>query len=99
MTYTDNIEIDNLKCGGCQATIKKTLRKIKGVEKVAVDEKTNYVSIMHDGSVTRNTLTQSLKSMGYPETGTVQGLDKVLHEGKSYLSCAIGRLSDDKNEW
>lgn len=99
MTQTDDILIDNLKCGGCQTTIKNTLKKIHGVEKVVVNEETKHVTVMHDESVTRNALTKALRKMGYPENGTVEGFNKVLIEGKSYLSCAIGRLSDDKNEW
>jgi copper chaperone len=99
MTYTEDILIENLKCGGCQATIKNTLKKLKGVEKIEVNEKTNHVTIVHDESITRRTLTRVLKKLGYPENGTVKGLDKILTQGKSYLSCAIGRISDDKNEW
>jgi copper chaperone len=99
MTYTDDILIENLKCAGCQATIKNTLKKLKGVEKIEVNENTNHVTIVHDESVTRRTLTRVLKKLGYPENGTVKGLDKILTQGKSYLSCAIGRISDDKNEW
>jgi copper chaperone len=34
-----------------------------------------------------------LKSMGYPEYGSVTGLDAGLANAKSFVSCAIGRVS------
>jgi len=34
-----------------------------------------------------------LKSMGYPEQGSVSGLDAGLANAKSFGSCAIGRVS------
>lgn len=95
MNFTDNILIDNLKCGGCQASIKNALHKIEGVEKVLINDKTCHVSVIHDEHVTRNMLTKTLKSLGYPETGTTAGIEKSLANAKSYISCAIGKMSDD----
>jgi copper chaperone len=34
-----------------------------------------------------------LKSMGYPEHGSISGLDAGLANAKSFVSCAIGRVS------
>jgi len=34
-----------------------------------------------------------LRSMGYPETGTLEGLSAGLANAKSFVSCAIGRMS------
>jgi hypothetical protein len=31
--------------------------------------------------------------MGYPEKGSVAGLDKGIATAKSFVSCAIGRIS------
>ena len=92
MTTTDNITVDNLKCGGCENTIKTTLKKMAGVEKVNINSENSQVSVVHDESVTHNMLARALKAMGYPETGTTEGLDAVLTNAKSFVSCAIGRF-------
>jgi copper chaperone len=38
-------------------------------------------------------LIAKLKSMGYPEQGSVSGLNAGLANAKSFVSCAIGRVS------
>lgn len=93
MSKIDSITIDNLKCDGCENTIKKTLKQIEGVEKVAIDKGKHLIEVVHQDSVSRLMLTDSLKKMGYPEVGTTEGLNAVLSNAKSYISCAIGRLS------
>ena len=95
---TDNIQVDNLKCGGCEQTIQKTLHKMHGVQKVVINNEAKNVSITHDETVTHTMLANALKAIGYPEAGTTEGLDKTLTNVKSYISCAIGRLSDAKTE-
>jgi len=39
------IKIENLKCGGCAATIKKGLLSIENVDEVVVDVENDTVSI------------------------------------------------------
>ena len=92
MTTTDNITVNNLKCGGCENTIKMTLKKMAGVENVNINSENSQISVVHDESVTHNMLARALKAMGYPETGTTEGLDAVLTNAKSFVSCAIGRF-------
>jgi copper chaperone len=41
----------------------------------------------------REALVAKLKSMGYPEHGSVSGFDAGLANAKSFVSCAIGRVS------
>jgi copper chaperone len=98
MTTLDNITVDNLKCGGCENTIKKTLQKIRGVEKVTIHPENNQIDVTHDEIVTRNMITHALKSMGYPEAGTTEGFGAMVSNAKSYISCAIGRMSSDADE-
>ena len=47
MTISEVIKIENLKCGGCGSTIKKTLKDINGVENVAIDFDKDEVSVAH----------------------------------------------------
>ena len=96
MTITEVIKIENLKCGGCGSTIKKTLKDIGGVENIAIDFDKSEISVAHTEGVNRQTLTIALKKIGYPETGTTTGLGALTATAKSYISCAIGRMSDQE---
>jgi len=39
---------------------------------------------------------ETLKNMGYPESGSQKGLEAFGSKAKSYVSCAIGRMSQDE---
>lgn len=97
MTTSEIIKIDNLKCGGCGSTIKKTLKSIDGVKNVAIDFDTDEVAIIHDEEVNRESLAEALKKMGYPEAGTTEGLTAFAATAKSFVSCAIGRMSPEES--
>ena len=82
------IQIENLKCGGCAATIKKGILGVEGVEEVTVDVEKSIVSI----SSKKENLEEiklKLSKLGYPEVGDT---NSVLHKAKSFVSCAVGRL-------
>ena len=82
--------IDNLKCGGCVKSIKNAISEIKGVNAVEVSLEDARVEIEFDeNETTRLVLAEKLKSLGYPENGTGNILDKA----KSYVSCAVGKFS------
>ena len=86
------IEIENLKCGGCEKSILSALSAMPGVSAVQVDHDSATVSLAADPSL-RGEVVARLTSMGYPEKGTVQGLASGLAVAKSYFSCAIGRIT------
>jgi copper chaperone len=92
MSAKMKIEIENLKCGGCEATILKGLKSIEGVVSVAVIHDTQTVEVDAPASL-RDTITAQLRKMGYPERGTISGLSAGLANAKSYVSCAIGRVT------
>lgn len=92
MSATMQIEIDNLKCGGCEATILKGVKSIEGVSSVSVNHDTQTVSVDAPEGL-RAKIAEKLLSMGYPEKGTISGLSAGLANAKSYVSCAIGRVS------
>lgn len=86
---TQNIQIENLKCGGCAATIIKGLSAIDGVSEVNVDVEKSTVSFdANDDKL--NEVKEKLSKLGYPEEGDK---NTVLHKAKSFVSCAVGRVN------
>ncbi len=86
------IEVENIKCGGCANTIKTKMEVIEGIHSVEVDIEAGKVSIDGDESL-RNDYTAALAKMGYPEVGSVQGLESAGAKAKSFVSCAVGRMN------
>jgi len=83
------IKVDNLKCHGCANTISSSIEKLNGVEMVEVDVDTSNVMISHSEGIGKETFIKKIASLGYPEEGTSNTLQKA----QSYVSCAIGRLA------
>ena len=91
-TQDMHFEIDNLKCGGCEKTILKGLNALDGVTEVSVDHELQMVSL-HADPVMRATIREKLQDMGYPEKGSIEGIEAGVSYIKSYVSCAIGKMS------
>lgn len=87
------IELDNLKCNGCATTIKKELKLMKGVSDVGVDHDTAVVTVVYAETVALSAIKDRLASLGYPEIDSLQGMSKIAANAKSYVSCAVGKLS------
>ena len=86
------IEIDNLKCGGCEKSIIKGLTAIPEISDLVVDREHQRVRFTGTTSG-RDAVAQKLRSMGYPEKGSLAGMDAGIANAKSFVSCAVGRLS------
>ena len=86
------IEVENIKCGGCANTIMNKLNKLDGVEQVSVDIEAGRVSVEASDD-NREQLVQTLLQSGYPEKGTAEGIKAAKAKAKSFVSCAIGRIS------
>ncbi len=85
------IEVENVKCHGCANSIKKGLKKIEGVLNTNVFVEKSTVEVEYNENKTDfQTIQKKLKAMGYPEKGKNSGLLSA----KSFVSCAIGRISD-----
>lgn len=84
--------VENIRCGGCANTITSKLTAIDGVDSVDVDIEGQAVIVQAKSDHNRDLITQSLLSMGYPEQGTVEGLDALKGKAKSVVSCAIGKM-------
>ena len=88
---TEKILVANLKCDGCESTIKSQISKIEGVQSVIINQEEDSVTINHQGKATREDFTKKLHTIGYPEATEENGL---LLKLKSYVSCAIGRMKN-----
>lgn len=81
------IQVENLKCGGCISSVKKALTNIAGVKEVTVDLESGMIEV--SGHADRVQLIEKLTGLGYPEVGS----NNLLSKTKSYVSCAIGKMS------
>ena len=82
------IQVQNLKCGGCQATIYKKLSSLAIKDLfVNVDESTLTFEYIHDEDL--ETVKETLLNIGYPVVGDE---NKLMTKAKSYVSCAVGRM-------
>ena len=82
------INIENLKCGGCAATIKKGILGLEGINEVNVHVEKSIVSVSSENDNLQE-IKAKLSKLGYPEVGDK---NTVLHKAKSFVSCAVGRI-------
>jgi copper chaperone len=92
MNIPIQIEIDNLKCGGCEKSIVKGLSAMSAISDLVVDREHQVVRFTGAASE-RDAVVQRLRSMGYPEKGSLAGMEAGLANAKSFVSCAVGRMS------
>lgn len=85
-------QVDNLKCGGCTNRIEQQLAQIEGVQRVSVALETSTVTVEADEQMPAQTIVDTLTRLGYPVTGTTQGLSALEADLRSVVSCALGRL-------
>ena len=87
-----DISVENIKCGGCANTITTRLNEMDSIDSCEVDVEKGIVSINGDES-SRQQVTQLLLKLGYPESGTAEGLKAARAKAKSFVSCAVGRIN------
>lgn len=90
MTY--QIHVENIKCGGCANIITARLKELSVVEDCSIDIPTGSVIIEGDESG-RTEAAAALLKLGYPETGTAEGLKAAKAKAKSFVSCAVGKMN------
>ncbi len=88
------ITIENLKCGGCAATIKKGIASLESITDVTVLVGTSEVTVTATKEV-RQAVKEKLAAMGYPEMGDANTLR---HKATSYVSCAVGKMTAKDTE-
>ena len=90
MTWT--VQVENIKCGGCARSIEKSVPAIPGVTGLSVNVEANEISVEGDPAL-RAAVLERLARLGYPERGAVAGFDAATAKAKSFVSCAIGKVS------
>jgi len=93
---TLSIEVENIKCSGCANTIRKRVAQVPGVAGVDVDVEQGRVQVEADEAV-RSAVVEALLHAGYPERGSAEGMAALKAKATSFVSCAIGRMSADKD--
>ncbi len=86
------IQVENIKCGGCANTISNRLNKMEIVDSCMVDVEQGLITI-HSDETSRVEVARLLFKLGYPETGTAEGLKAATAKAKSFVSCAVGKLN------
>jgi len=92
-----SITVENIKCGGCAGSIKKKLLADARVESVEVDIEQGIVVIEATENV-HDDFSAMLLKMGYPKSGTTEGITAAKAKAKSFVSCAIGSVSNMVNK-
>lgn len=82
-----HFELENIKCEGCESTIRKAIMKMPGVQDVTINVTEGTVTLT--GNPDTGALLGKLHSLGYPE----KGHNSLLIKAKSYFSCAVGKVS------
>ena len=89
-------EVDNVKCGGCASTLKKSLVDEFGEVDVNLDVMPRQITLDIDDEKI-NQLAEKLKSIGYPlSSENLSSLENVSTKAKSFVSCAIGKIDQVK---
>jgi copper chaperone CopZ len=84
------IYVQNLKCGGCANTITKNIASIENVTNLVVNVEESSVVFNYENDANLAEVKNKLQSLGYPEDGQANSLGS---KAKSYVSCAIGKMS------
>lgn len=82
------IEIQNLKCSGCEAFIVASLSKVPRIDMIEVVQQDATVHFTYETMEDMEEARTKLRSMGYPPLNEKNSLGS---KAQSYMSCLIGR--------
>lgn len=82
--------IQNIKCNGCATTITNKLTALTNISEVIVNVEEGSVSFKYLDEIALFDAKETLKINGYPEVGDQNTFGT---KAKSYMSCAIGKMS------
>ncbi|MDG6779130.1 heavy-metal-associated domain-containing protein [Thiomicrorhabdus sp. zzn3] len=93
------IRAENIKCGGCANSICKQLSQLDGIETVEVDVENGLVNCQISSGLVSEAVeaevAAQLLRMGYPPAGSVEGIKAAGAKAKSFVSCAVGKLTEN----
>ncbi len=93
---TRTFRVQNVKCGGCAATLKKKLEPLFGAVCVNLDVMPREITLDIDETQTE-ALRDALRSIGYPLSNDTLGFVETAEtKVKSFVSCAAGKLSKEE---
>jgi copper chaperone CopZ len=89
-------EVLNIKCSGCANRVKNALSEHFGDVDVDLTKVPRIVTVDIKNEDDEEYLNTTLKSLGYPfSSDETSSLEKVSLKAKSFVSCAIGKMSQD----
>jgi copper chaperone CopZ len=91
MLHTE-FNIINVKCSGCENQINSKIKSIDGVEDIKIDVENSRAALTYNNEAVLNEVEETLSKMGYPIS---EEDNSVFKKAKSYLSCMIGRISEE----
>jgi copper chaperone CopZ len=84
--------VENLKCGGCEKTVKNLLMDLEGVASVNVNADIRKLDMHYEGHESiEEKAKKALHRAGYAPVGESTLRDKAV----SYISCMKGKLTKD----
>lgn len=89
----ETFEVQNVKCNGCANTLKKALQSDFGNVEVNLDVMPRQITLDIEENQIEN-LKLKLRNIGYPLSSDELGnLETLQTKAKSFVSCAIGKMS------
>ena len=93
------IEVNNIRCGGCANTIKKSLEK-EGFNDVEVDLscEPRKVTVNVEDEASLAHFRAILRKLGYPFSDEeISFSNSASLKAKSFVSCAVGKFTIENN--
>jgi len=93
-------EVANIRCEGCANTIKKALSEHFG-NRVEVDLEVmpRKVTVELNNLLDEEIFITTLRKLGYPLIDDeISNVESAVMKGKSFVSCAIGKLNPTKEK-
>ncbi|MDG1147494.1 MAG: heavy metal-associated domain-containing protein [Crocinitomicaceae bacterium] len=84
------LEVQNLRCTGCEKTIVSKIPSILGVDEVTVNVNQSVVRVQVTSNEVVRLVIDKLSQLGYPIVSDENSMGK---KAKSIVSCAVGKMS------
>jgi copper chaperone len=89
-------QVDNIKCSGCANRVKTALKD--KFDNISINLEIMPREVTLDIDNNEEQFKETLKSLGYPVIGDeYSSIQKASMKAKSFVSCAIGKMSENKD--